>query len=204
MKMTGNIANPLMLLAVAVWLTACSPGDMSKSFAAVNETNALSVMRQAESFQGIHLNETEGRGFARTLAALKSAGFSSRQLDEVIAAQSMNKSIYGYFFRDIVNDDRGGPLDNSIRYGLAVTPEKPGAGTSFLLLIDFSKLQIKEEGPTTGIGGERYKSATASLAGDRWPSPAELSAWEIIRSRTPREAVEAAKSVKQQYDQRPQ
>jgi len=185
----------LYWLLVTIFLSACSPGDMSRSFSVINETNVLSVMRQAESFQGAHLNETEGRGFARTLAALKAAGLSSRQLDAVVVAQSQSKSVYGYFFRDIANDERGSPLNNSVRYGLLAAPEKPGAGPSFLLLIDLSKLPINEEGATTGIGGERYKSSTASLAESRWPSTHELAAWEKIRQRTPQEAADAAKSV---------
>lgn len=115
-------------------IAGCSAGDVAMSVPLVGETQVLSIFRMVESFQGVRLNEREG--FARTLAALKAEGFSQRQIDDVVAAQSQGKSAHGYLFKDIVADESGSPLDNSIRYGLSAVPEKPGSGTPFLSRID--------------------------------------------------------------------
>lgn len=186
----------LAVLCVA----GCSPGDVAKSVPLVGETQVLAIFRMVETFQGVRLNEREG--FARTVAALKAEGFSQRQLDGVVAAQSQGKSAHGYLFKDIVADESGSPLDNSIRYGLSAVPEKPGSGTSFLLLIDLRKVQITDEGAAAnGIGGELYRSTTAAAPGGKWPAAAELAAWAKLTRRSPQEAVKAASELKEKFDQ---
>jgi hypothetical protein len=187
------------ILLVLCAVTACSPGDVTKAIPAVSESQVLSTFKMVETFQGVRMTERDG--FARTLAALKEEGYSSRQLDGVVSAQSQGNSLNGYIFTDIVADERGGALNNDIRYGLTAVPEKAGAGTSWMLLIDLGKLQINEEsGTSNGIGGELYKTTSAVSPGASWPSSADLAVWEKITRRSPKEALDAAKEVKRQYD----
>jgi hypothetical protein len=180
-------------------LAGCSPRDAANSMPAVKETNVLAMLKAIETFQSVRLME-QGN-FAHTLQELKVGNFSNKKLDELVTAQSASKPYSGYFFRDIVSDENGSPLDNQIRYGIAVIPENPGKETSFLLLIDTRNTKFENEGATSrGIGGETYKSQTATLAGDKWPSASELARWELIVRRTPEEALKAARQVKENFD----
>jgi hypothetical protein len=202
--------NPIpAVLAFVLVLAACSPGDgkapagqassASAAMSLAEESQVLSVFKMAETFQAVRLTDREN--FARTLADLKAEGYSSgRQFEAVIEAQQQGVAWKGYRYRDIVQGERGA-LDNGVRYGLAAIPEKPG-GMSYLLLIDLAKLQISENGSVSrGIGGEIYKSGSAPDPGDRWPSAAELTRWDTLRRLSPQEALEAAKDLKQKYDE---
>lgn len=187
-----------MLICMAL-LGGCSPRDAANSMLAVKETNVLAMFKAIETFQSIRLMERES--FAHTLTELKADNFSDRKMDELVAAQSASKPYRGYFFRDIVADESGASLDNQIRYGIAAIPENPGKETSFLLLIDTRNTKFENEGATSrGIGGETYKSQTATLVGDKWPSASELARWNLIVRRTPEEALKAAQDVKKDFD----
>lgn len=187
-----------MLISLA-FLAGCSPRDAANSMPAVKETNVLAMFKVIETFQSVRLMEQGS--FAHTLPELKAGNFSNKKVDELVAAQSASKSYGGYFFRDIVLDENGSPLDNQIRYGIAAIPENPGKETSFLLLIDTRNIKFENEGATSrGIGGETYKSQAATLAGDKWPSASELARWEQIVRRTPEEALKAARQVKENFD----
>lgn len=191
----------LLWIAAALLLSACSPGDAAKAIPMAMEANILSAFKMVETFQAVRLTERDG--FASSLAALKSEGYSSgRQFDELVAAQTQGASWKGYVFKDIIYDERGGSLNNAVRYGLSAVPEKSGAGSSFLLLIDLGKLQINEEtGTSSGIGGELYKSAAAQVALERWPASVELASWDKIKRLSPKEGLAAAQDLKKKYDE---
>jgi len=172
-------------------LAGCSPRDAASSMLAMKETNVLAMLKAVETFQSARLMEQGS--FAHTLSELKAGNSSSKKIDELVAAQPASKSYGGYFFRDIVADENGSSLNNQIRYGIAAIPENPGKETSFMLLIDTRNIKFENEGATSrGIGGETYKSQTATLAGDKWPSASELARGELIVRRTPEEALKAA------------
>jgi hypothetical protein len=188
----------LLLAIVAASLAGCSGagGDVP----AARQANVMSAFKMAASFQFIRLTEREG--FARNLAQLKQDGYGARQLDAIVAAQQSGAPIYGYVFKDLVSDERGGSLDTRSRYGLSAVPEKSGAGTSYLMLIDLTKPQV-DDGRGPGIGNEvdYYKLAAPQAAFDTWPSSATLAGWERIGMRTPQEALKEATELKQKYDE---
>jgi hypothetical protein len=180
-------------MLMVLCLNACSPGDIGKSMPIVNETHVLSVFKMVETVQGVRMTDRDG--LARTLAALKSEGYATAQLDAIVAAQAQGVAFQGYLFRDLMGDTSG------LRYGLVAVPEKSGSGASFLLLIDLRNIQVNEEtGTSNGMGAELYKSTTASLRGDEWPTPTELANWSKISRRSPKEALEAAKELKAKHD----
>ena len=183
-----------LMLFMSAGLSSCSPGGGTGALSMAREVNIRAALKAVSAAQFLRWSEREE--YAGSLSQLQRDGYGSAQLNQVVAAHQAGQSWHGYIFRDLVRDEAGGPIDRRLRYGLSAVPEKSGSGTSFLLLIDASKLRIDEgRGALTDAGIEYYKSASPQTPQEVFPGPATLAKWEKIQQLSPQEGLEKARGA---------
>ena len=186
-------------LAAFAYLAGCAPGGVGGAFSAAQQANIFSTFKQVSTAQFLRLTDRDE--FARSLAQLQREGYGTEQMEQAIAAQQTGKSLYGHIFKDITGGENGGSVDSKSRYGLSAVPEKSGSGTSFLMLIDATKMKFDEERGASAGGVEYYKTDSPQSPIDTWPGSATLAKWERIRMRSPQEGLNEARSLKKKYDE---
>ena len=184
-------------------LCGCGGGsDLQKQ---VNETKAMSLLKQYSTAQAIYQTETEGE--YGTLKELHGGpGYIQDELYNAWDGNVNHKSVGGYLFSEITEADSGKQLKLSERAGLAAYPAEPGVSGDriILMLLDMTESQEPppgyEDGSVNSLGDDwNFYVANYGDIGKRvtrWPLERELeSKWIKLEKHNPQEALKEAEQL---------